>query len=48
MSLENMLALLIVIIPILVSWDGAVGASEDLAMLEYSLMARKMVASGLA
>ena len=42
-----MLALVIAIMPISMSCDGVVGASEASNMVEYQLMARKMVASGL-
>ena len=47
MSLANMLALVIAIMPISMSWDGLLGGTEASAMLEYSLMVCKMVASGL-
>ena len=47
MLLAKMLALVISIMPISISWAGVVGAPEALAIVEYSLMARKIVASGL-
>ena len=47
MSLAKRLELVIVIVPILMSWDGMLGAPEALAMVEYSLMAWNMVAIGL-
>ena len=46
-SLENILALVIIILLILKRLDGVMGAPEALAIMEYSFMAWKMFGSGL-
>ena len=48
MSLAKILALVSSIMLISMSWDRVVGEPKALAIVEYSLMAWKIVASGLA
>ena len=47
MSLANIFALVIAIMPISMIWSGLVGAPEASGIVEYSLMMWKIVASGL-